>query len=77
MSHRSVEQFLGRLATDPDLRRRLRHDPHATVAAFQDEGHELSAIEREALARTAPDAVETFAASLDGRIQRSAHEVRS
>lgn len=73
MSHRSVEQFLGRLATDPDLRRRLRQDAQAAVAAFQDEGHEMSAVECDALARVTPEAAESFAATLDGRIQRTAH----
>jgi hypothetical protein len=71
MTQRHVEGFLGRIATDPALRRRFGHDRRAAMAAFQDEGHELSAVERAALEALSPQAVEAFASALDARIQRA------
>ena len=71
MTQRHVESFLGRIATDPALRRRFGHDRRAAVAAFQEEGHELSAVELAALEELRPQAIERFASALDARIQRA------
>jgi hypothetical protein len=71
MTQRHVEGFLGRIATDPALRRRFGHDRRAAVAAFQEEGHELSAVELAALEALSPEAIERFASALDARIQRA------
>lgn len=76
MSQKNVEQFLGRVATDPALRRRFRVDRHGAIAAFRDEGYELSAVETSALVSLDADTVEAFAGRLDPRIQR-ADEARS
>jgi hypothetical protein len=76
MTQRNVEQFLGRLATDPDLRARFHADQAATLAAYGGEGHELSTVEMDALARVEPEALERFAESLDPRIQRAAGVAR-
>jgi hypothetical protein len=70
MTQRNVESFLGRIATDPEMRRRFARDPHDAVSGFQEEGHELTAVEARALHALRLDAVERFAASLDARIQR-------
>ena len=71
MTQRHVESFLGRIATDPALRRRFASDRHAAVAAFQHEGHELSTVELAALEELSPEAIEAFASALDARIQRA------
>ena len=72
MTQKNVEQFLGRLATDPDLRARFKADRAAVLAAAGGEGHELSTVELDALSRLEPVALERFADSLDPRIQRAA-----
>ena len=71
MTQRNVEQFLGRLVTDPDLRVRFADDRAGALAAFAGEGHELSVVETEALARLDPRSAERFANGLDARIQRT------
>lgn len=66
--HRNVEILIGRLATDPDLRRRFARRP---VAALEGEGLELSELERTALAATDPDAFRVLAAALDRRLRKA------
>ncbi|HWB81883.1 MAG TPA: Os1348 family NHLP clan protein [Nannocystaceae bacterium] len=66
--HRNVELFLGRLATDPALRRRFAAAPSLVLGEL---GLELTAVEREALAATDPNAVIAFAGALDRRLQRA------
>lgn len=70
VTQRNVEILLGRLVTNPALRRRFAEEPEAVLREFQDEGYELSAIELDALAATRADAIRSFAESIDRRIRR-------
>lgn len=71
VTHRNVETLIGRLATDPPLQRRFAADPTSVLRELQDEGYELTAIELDALAATDPDAIRSFAESIDRRIRRA------
>ena len=71
MTHRNVETLIGRLATDPALRRRFAEDPVAVVREFRDQGYELTSIELDALASTDAGALRAFARALDRRIRRA------
>lgn len=71
MSHRYVETLLGRLATDPALRRRFAADREALLEELRSLGYELTAIELEALASTEPNAIDRFAKSLDERLRKA------
>jgi CubicO group peptidase (beta-lactamase class C family) len=71
MSHRHVEAVLGRLATDPVLRRRFSRDRGALLQELQSGGFELTAVELEALASTEPGAIDRFARSLDERLRKA------
>ena len=71
MSHRTVETLLGRLATDPALRRRFAADREALLEEFRSLGYELTPIELEALASTEPNAFDRFAQSLDERLRKA------
>ena len=75
--HRNVETLIGRLATDPELRRRFAEDPAALLGELRDQGFELTDVEREALASTDPDAIRAFAEALDRRIRKAALETRN
>jgi hypothetical protein len=70
MTHRNVEQLLGRLLTDPALRRRFTESPARFLAELPNEGLELSIVEREALASTDPASLAAFAERLDRRLRR-------
>ena len=72
MSQRSVEQVIGRLATDEELRDRFTTDPATTLERLVAAGVELNPCERAALAALDPRAVRRFARTLDPRIQKSA-----
>jgi hypothetical protein len=71
MTHRNVETLIGRLATDPLLRRRFAADPTAVLDELRASGCELTPVELEALASTSADAIEAFAGGLDRRIRRA------
>ena len=71
MTHRNVENLIGRLATDPDLRRRFVDNPTGVLRELRDQGWELSSVELDALASTDPGALRSFADALDRRIRRS------
>ena len=71
VTQRNVETFLGRLVTNPIVRRRFAGDPAALLREFQEEGYELTAIELDALAATKADAIRSFAESIDRRIRRA------
>ena len=71
MTHRNVETVIGRLATDPLIRRRFVENPAAVLQQLQDEGYELTAVEIDALAETDPEAIRSFAQSLDRRIRKA------
>jgi hypothetical protein len=70
MTQRSVEALIGRLATDPVLRRRFREDKAAVLREFREEGHELTPIELEALASTDATALGALGEALDRRIRK-------
>ena len=74
MTHRNVETLIGRLATDPNLRRRFLEDPAQILHEFEEQGFELTAVELEALAAIDGEAIRSFAGALDRRIRRA--EVR-
>ena len=74
MTHRNVETLIGRLATDPGLRRRFLEDPAGLLEEFKEQGFELTAVELEALATIDGEAIRSFAGALDRRIRRA--EVR-
>ena len=71
MTHRYVESLIGRLATDPILRRRFAEDPAHVLHELQEQGFELTAVEFEALASTDADAIRSFTNALDRRIRRA------
>lgn len=69
--HRNVEQLLGRLATDPKLRRRFAANPEALLRELAESGLDLTEVEVEALATTDPEAIRRFAAALDARLRKA------
>jgi hypothetical protein len=77
VTHRNVETLIGRLATDPLLRRRFADDPATVLRELQGEGFELTPTELDALAATDPDAIRSFAESIDRRIRRADHPSRA
>jgi hypothetical protein len=74
MTHRHVENLIGRLATDPGLRRRFAEDPAGILRELKDQGYELTPVETDALASTDADALRSFADTLDRRIRRAVAE---
>ena len=71
MTHRNVETLIGRLATDPALRRRFADDPAGVLREFQEGAYELTATEIAALAVTDADAIRAFRESIDSRLRRA------
>lgn len=69
--HKNVEVLIGRLATDPQLRRRFALNASHRPGVLGGEGLELTSIELQALAATDPEALERFAAALDARLRRA------
>lgn len=67
--HRHVEQLLGRLATDPQLRRRFAANPGGLLRELVE--CELTEIELDALSKTDPQAIDRFAATLDARLRKT------
>ena len=61
MTHRNVETLIGRLATDPVLRRRFAVDSVAVLGELREEGYELTGVELEALAATDTEALRALA----------------
>jgi hypothetical protein len=57
VTQRNVETLLGRLVTNPIVRRRFADDPALVLREFQEEGYELTAIELDALAATKAAAI--------------------
>lgn len=70
MTQRSVETLIGRLVTDPAARRRFAEHPAAVLHEFREGGHELTAVELEALASTDAQALRALAETLDPRLRR-------
>jgi len=70
VSQRSVEQVIGRLATDEDFRRRFEEDREAVVAELIAAGLQLTPVEQRALFDLDFAACKRFAGCLDPRIQK-------
>ncbi len=73
MSHRHVETLIGRLATDPQLRRRFDDSPAALLRELVSQGFEFSPIEVDALSAIDRASMRAFAATLDPRLRRLDH----
>jgi hypothetical protein len=71
VAHRNVETVIGRLVTDPLIRRRFVENPAAVLRQLQEEGCELTAVEVDALSATDPEAIRSFAQSIDRRIRKA------
>ena len=70
MSQRSVEQVIGRLATDEGFRQRFERSRETALREAVANGLELTPVERGALLDLDVDAAERFAGCLDPRIQK-------
>jgi hypothetical protein len=70
MSQRTVQLLIGQIVTDEDLRRRFVAAPAETLAAFREQGFELTHLEIQALIDTEPSLWETAARTLHPRLQR-------
>lgn len=68
MSQRNVEIFIGKLATDRDLRDAFGESPAETLETYREEGHDLGIVEAAALSEIDVNAAERFANTLDSRI---------
>ena len=67
MSQRSVEQVIGKLATDEGFRRQFEVNREV---ALTESGLQLTPVEQRALLDLDVDAAERFAGCLDPRIQK-------
>ena len=70
LSQRSIELLIGRLVTDEAFRLSFLTDPTATLGAFIETGHELTAVEIQALAASGPVFWREIAERLDPRLQK-------
>ncbi len=70
MSQRSVEAFLGRLATDEGFRLRFRSEPTAVLDELDAGGTPFTPVERRALLVLDLESCERFAGRLDPRLQK-------
>ena len=70
MSQRSVEQVIGRLATDEDFRQRFEKSREAALTEAIAGGLQLTLIEQRALVDLDVNAAARFAGCLDPRIQK-------
>ena len=69
MSQRSIEILIGRLITDEAFRNSFLHDPRSAVAAFIDCGHEVTAVEMDAIAAVTREFWHYAAGEIDPRLQ--------
>jgi hypothetical protein len=70
MSQRNVELLIGRLLTDDDLRDAFTRAPFQTLAAFCQQGWELSRGEIDAFTQTDAEFWTLAAAGLPSRLRR-------
>jgi len=70
MSQRSVEQVIGRLATDEDFRRRFEAERDAVLRELIDSGLPLTPVETRALLDLDFTACRQFARCIDARLQK-------
>jgi hypothetical protein len=71
VTQKSVEIFIGKLASDEELRDRFRQDRRAAIDKLQSEGLELTALEIESLVAADADAFDRLADALDPRLQKA------
>lgn len=71
MSQKTVEILLGKLVTDEELRHHFREAPLEILDCMRQAGHDLSAVEAEALRSLDTEALERFARALDPRLQKA------
>ena len=69
--HKNVESLIGRLATDPKLRRRFAEGPEEFLRELSEQGLELTEIEIAAFAATDAEAFISFAGALDARLRKA------
>ena len=70
MSQRSVEQVIGRLATDEDFRRRFEAERAAVIEELIASGLTLTPVETRALLDLDFSACRRFARCIDARLQK-------
>ena len=70
MSQKCVQQLIGRILTDEELRQRFVAEPLETLTTLRDQGIELTAGEIEALVETDRQLWSTAAARIHPRLQR-------
>ena len=70
LSQRSIELLIGRLVTDEEFRISFLKDPAETLGEFIESGHELTAVEIQALAASSPLFWREVAERLDPRLQK-------
>jgi len=70
VSQRSVEAFLGRLATDEEFRERFKTDRGAVLDELVAGGAPITPVERRALLGLDFESCEKFAGLLDPRLQK-------
>jgi len=69
--------LIGRLATDPRLRRRFEDGPTALLHELVAQGYEFSIIEIDALATIDLESIRRFTSTLDSRLRRVDHHTHS
>jgi hypothetical protein len=72
---KNVETLIGRLVTDAALLHRFAAGPAALLAELCDQGLELTAVERDALAATDAGALHSLARTLDARLRRASFAI--
>jgi hypothetical protein len=70
MSQRSVEQVIGKLATDEGFRHQFEINREAALTEAIEKGMQLTPVEQRALLDLDVNACERFAGYLDPRIQK-------
>ena len=70
MSQKCVQQLIGRILTDEELRQRFVAEPLETLTTLRDQGIELTAGEIEALVDTDRQLWTSAAARIHPRLQR-------
>jgi putative modified peptide len=70
MSHRSVELVIGKLATDEGFRRRFVANATGALSELGRHGHELTAVEVEALLALDLAVIDRLAGAIDQRLQK-------
>ena len=71
VTQKSVEIFIGKMASDEELRDRFRRDRLAAIRQLQEEGLELTALEVDSLMAADADAFDRLADALDPRLQKA------